>query len=83
MWQLGMWFSSERSGAGLIVGLEDLRGLFHPQPLCHSTLGDRSGDRVTLQGPVHIAEDQDTDVSKPALGESLHKQPKPGSCQSA
>lgn len=66
-----------------MVGLEVLRGLFHPQPPCDSILGGRSGDRVTLQYVAHLAGGQDTDVSKPALGESLHKQPKPCSCQSA
>jgi len=29
MWQLGTWFSG-RGGDGLMVGLDDLRGLFQP-----------------------------------------------------
>jgi len=33
MWHFGMWFS-RCGGVGLIVGLDDLRGLFQPMILC-------------------------------------------------
>lgn len=36
MWHLGMWISAERGGAGLMVGIDDLKGLFQPQGFCDS-----------------------------------------------
>lgn len=33
---VGLWVSAERGGAGLMVGLDDLKGLFQPQGFCDS-----------------------------------------------
>lgn len=31
MWHLGLWLSGEIGSAGVMVGLDDLRGIFQPK----------------------------------------------------
>lgn len=38
MWHLGTWFRSGLGSAGLVLGLDDLRGLFPPKPF-HGSAG--------------------------------------------
>lgn len=38
MWHLGIWFSSEHDGAGLIVELQDLGGFSQPELFCDSVM---------------------------------------------
>ena len=48
MWRFGIWFS-RHGGVGLVVGLDDLRGLIQPMILCGGRAGIDGDQRSTAK----------------------------------